>query len=207
EWLLLPFGPWLFVTVLPLSTSYYVGLQDLKLLNTFAAQTPPILVNVPILFILTLFFKGKQQRWQTRERTFQSFLTTVIRPSLPLALLLAGIAVFIGMHDLVWSLIVSRPQNSWTFPVSILLTASSSAVLPYPVFQYTPYFPRIAALITLFDLPVFLITMVILGLFQGLYLDRLAVGFEKPAEQPSVQEILATSEIPQLTELPPTEAA
>lgn len=170
EWLLLPFSPWLFVTAGPLSIAAYRRLSEAGQLNTTLALVPPPLLNVPLLFILTLFFKGQEAKWRAARAEGRAaggaFFRVVILPSLPLALLLASVATLLGMQEVLWPLLVANRPEYWTIPVAL-------ASLPG---RFDLDWPALAAALTLFGLPVFLWFFLLFGLFQSFYLDRLALA-------------------------------
>ena len=173
EWLLLPFSPWLFVTVGPLSVAAFLSLRDMKQLNTTAALLTPIWVSVPMLFVLTLFFKGAGRRWQAARAAGASatgtFLRQVIGPSVPLALLLGGLGMLASSQELMWSAIASAQQ----------LTANVG--IAKVVGQFTARPAELAAGIRLAVLPAFGLTFVVLAVLELLYVDRLALR-RLPAE-------------------------
>jgi ABC-type glycerol-3-phosphate transport system permease component len=169
DWLLLPFSPWLFVTVGPLSLVLWQGLRESGQLNTWIALAPPVLVSVPMLFILALFFKGQAPRWQAAQVEGQSaasaFWHQLILPSLPLAALLACITLFIGLQELLWPLLAVTDREYFTINLTLALIQSS----------FTLDWPVITAALTLFWLPNFIIFFLIFAAFQVLYLGRLAL--------------------------------
>jgi ABC-type sugar transport system permease subunit len=168
ELLLLLFSPWLFVTVGPLSPAAFLAARQLNLLDTAVAQLPPSLLSVPILFILTLFFKGQEPRWRAALKEGQSpvraLFSTLILPSLPLAMLLAFVSLLFSMQDLLWPLLVLVTPDRWTAALTLVFLNQSG--IPLPI---------LAASIVIFGLPVFLFFFLVFGLFQALYLDRLAL--------------------------------
>jgi ABC-type sugar transport system permease subunit len=169
EILLLPFSPWLFVTVGPLSVAAWMNLRSVKLLNTVAALTPPILISIPILFILTLFFKGQELRWRAARAAGQSevsaFFRLLILPSLPLAILLALVALFFSLQDLLWPLLAVNGPQLWTATLSLFQLRAQFATSP----------AILGAGVTYFGLPMFVFFLLVFGVFQVLYLDRLAL--------------------------------
>lgn len=169
ELLLLPFGPWLFVTVGPLSIAAFQSLGNAGRLNTFTALLSPILLSVPALFILTLFFKGQEPRWSAAQAEGESavgtFFSKLVVPSLPLVALLACVSFLVGLQGLLWPFIVAAAQENYTANVSLLVLRNLPA----------PSWPMLAAGLTLFGLPAFVFFFLIFGLFQSLYLDRLAL--------------------------------
>lgn len=155
EWLLLLFSPWLFVTTGPLSLAAYQRLADAGLINTPVALVTPLLLNVPLLFVLTLFFKGQEAKWRAARTRGQpgGFFRALILPSLPLALLLASVALLLHLQEFLWPLLVTNRPERWTLPVALSALPSGDRL----------DWPALAAALTLF------------GLFQVFYLDRLAL--------------------------------
>src|SRR5579859_943307 len=114
EWLLAPFSPWLFVTLGPLSVAEFASAQKVGSLNTGAALASPLLLSVPMLFGLALFFKGRAAPWRATRAAGGSalgaFLVEVIVPSLPFAVLLAVIGMLVSGQELLWpALAATRP--------------------------------------------------------------------------------------------------
>jgi ABC-type sugar transport system permease subunit len=174
ELLLLLFSPWLFVTVGPLSPVAYLIARQLNLADTAAALLLPSLFSVPVLFVLTLFFKGQEPKWRAvlaeeGQPPAKAFFSILIVPSLPLAILLACASLLFSMQDLLWPLLVLVAPDRWT--AVLVLVFLSQAAIPTPV---------LAASVVLFGLPTFLFFFLIFGLFQALYLDRLALVAGKP---------------------------
>lgn len=174
EWLLLPFSPWLFIGALPLGIANYQRLQEAGLLNSFIGLIPPSTLAVPMLFILTLGFKGGAVAWQAARDAgapaVGSFLRLVIAPSLPLALLLALGGLVIGMQDLFWPLLVANRAEQHTIPLALVqLNQRATADLPL-----------ITAAIWRFGLPGFALLLLMLVLLQAFYLDRLALITGRP---------------------------
>ncbi len=167
ELLLLPVSPWLFVTAIPLSIVGFQNLQRMHALNTLVGLIPPLPLSVPMVFVLTLFFKGQMTHWQNARLKGQSAAAAtwwqLIWPSLPLVCLLAAVALLVGFQDFYWPLLVSNTPAGMPFSVALLLQMR----------QFTADWSLVAATITIFELPLFLLFFVALGLLQCLYLDRL----------------------------------
>ncbi len=165
EWLLLPFSPWLFITALSLMLPEWLNARNIGILNTLGGLTAGhAVLNVPMLFILTLFFKGQTRRWQAGEsHDGASFARTVILPSLPLALALAGIAIAVGQQSLLWPLIATNSKALFTAPLAAIALQSS--------FSATN---GIASVLAQFILPTFVIYLAGLVVFQLFVADRLA---------------------------------
>lgn len=164
EWLLLLFSPWLFTTVLPLSQTFFEARRQLGLLNTLSGNIQPLLINVPILFLLTLFYKGHEQRYRKNlaEGRPRPLVFAVLLPSLPLVLF-AGIALWIAtMQDLYWPLLINNATENFTWPVMLR-------------FQQANGVAGTASSIRAFQLPLIGITLLVLGVYHFFFLDRLAV--------------------------------
>ncbi len=166
EVLLLLFSPFLFVTIFPLSASWYITAQQLGLLNTptVLALASGIL-NVGMLFILTLFFKGQTLR-QPSGSGFGGFIRWVILPSLPLVLLLACIGIGVGLQDAYWPLIVNSQRDAFTW----------TNVLRSSLGQFRSEVGPLGALLTQYAIRFFLLYLIPLVLFILFYLDRLVLG-------------------------------
>jgi ABC-type sugar transport system permease subunit/ABC-type maltose transport system permease subunit len=170
EWLLLLFSPWLFVTIGPLSIPRFEGIREAGTLGTLIGLAPPIILSVPILFILSLFFKGQAPKWQAAQVEGQpvigAFFRKLILPSLPLVVLLAGVAFFIGLQEFLWPLLVApNPEN---FTITVALATLQA--------QFSMAVPVLAAALTLFWLPPMVLFFLIFGVFQIFYLERLSLS-------------------------------
>jgi hypothetical protein len=108
EWLLLPFFPYLFVSVVTLSPVFLETLINLKLFGTQVALTYPLLIFVPQLIFLTLFFKGQvYSRAQANPRP--AFARAILLPSIPVALTFAAVSGLLTVRDSYWY-VVSTTQ-------------------------------------------------------------------------------------------------
>lgn len=180
EWLLLLFSPWLLVSISPLSIVFFERMRTAGLLNSLLGLAPPILVSLPMLFILTLFFKGQEPKWRAAQAAgqpaFKAFFQTIVLPSLPLTALLVWVALVVSQQDMVWPLLtVSNADKS---PIVIWLVRISS--------QFATNSVLMSALLVLFGLPSFVVTLVIVSLFQIFYLDRLALSRATPNKQDNI---------------------
>jgi len=158
EWLLLPFAPWLFVGVGPLSVADYENARHLKLLDHFAALVPPILLSVPALLVLTLFCRARSAHW----RRGAPFAQAVALPALPLAALMGGVTVLFGAHGILWPLLVSIDRNNQTAPVAVFNELARFGASGPPVGIATP-------------LVLVVLLLLALGALQIFYLDRLVI--------------------------------
>src|SRR5690349_22641242 len=112
EWLLLLFSPWLFIGLLPLSLVHFLGRQQSGRLDTALGSLSPILLSIPALFVLTIFFAARASRLprQTTEGEVQEasgFFQHFLVPSLPLAAVLWLVLLIFNAQDLLWPLLVS----------------------------------------------------------------------------------------------------
>jgi hypothetical protein len=172
EWLLLLFSPWLFVTSAPFALQRMLDLSEADALDSFSALFPPLLISVPMLVILTMFFKGQAPKWQ-QARTeglpaMRAFFTTLFLPSLPLAGFLAALSFLAATQDLIHLLTVGIGRDQFTAASAILIFVRQS------VFDSEK-------IIVMFGLPVFLIFSVIFLALRILYLDKLTLGREPSA--------------------------
>lgn len=160
KWLLMLFAPWLFVSVLLYLPGMTGMLLELDLFNNLAGYALPYLLNIPILFILTLFFRGQHQK-ADREDESGNFFKTYVLPSIPLTLFCLVLSVMFIQQDLIWSY------------------ATTTNILP-------AYFLRLRAtlginiggfggLMWLLRIPAFIVTLIIFGGFQVLYFPRLGI--------------------------------
>jgi hypothetical protein len=171
---LLPFSPWLFVTIGPLSLAAFMSLRQAGQFSTTFALLTPIWVSVPMLFVLTLFFKGAARRWQAARTegvsAMGAFFGKVIGPSIPLALLLGGLGLLVSSQELLWSAIASTRQI--TVNVGIAKVLGQLGTTP----------AALAAGIRLAVLPTFALGFVVLAVLELLYVDRLALRRLPPAK-------------------------
>ncbi|HTX90698.1 MAG TPA: hypothetical protein VMC09_05720 [Anaerolineales bacterium] len=177
EWLLLPFCPWLFVGAGPFSIYVLQLVRQANLFGTFPSLLIPLAVSVPMLVLLTLFFKGQQGRFREAKgagvSTVKAVFTQLVVPSLPLAGLIALAGVFAGLGDAFWSLLfASRPAIYSLDVVAMLLMRN----------YQSNSLPLLAGLFVRAYLPIFVFFFLAFGLFQLFYLDRLSLstGSEKP---------------------------
>ncbi|GAB4395915.1 MAG: hypothetical protein Fur0044_54710 [Anaerolineae bacterium] len=82
----------------------------------------------------------------------------------------AVVPLLINLQALLWPLVVANSPELQTFPVALLMLRG----------QFSTAWPILAAGMTLFQLPLFLLFFVIFGVLQVVYLDRLVLGIEAP---------------------------
>jgi ABC-type sugar transport system permease subunit len=169
EWLLLIASPFLFVTILPLSLALFQNARTASLVNTEAALTiPRVMLSVPMLFVLTIFFKGQARQWSAAQAAgrpaLSSFFTTVILPSLPLAVLLGLAVTAVSAMDLLWPLIAVNSRDLQPLPVRLILLSATAANTDPIVVELIRY-----------GVPLFVLSLLVIALFQVFYFDRLAL--------------------------------
>ncbi len=163
EWLLLPFSPWLFVTVAPVMTIAWLDTRAHDHLDSVPGLLSPILVSVPALFLFALFAAGQERRRQAALRAGApgGFGRTVLLPSLPLVALVTVVGFLVQAHDLLWPLLVNMSHH--TAALRLLMFSARSfgggGVGPILLAQAMPFT---------------LVALVLLALLQVFYLDRLA---------------------------------
>lgn len=185
EALLLLFSPFLFVTIFPLSASWYIKTRELGILNSpQALALSSGLLNVGMLFILTLFFKGQTLR-QPSGSGFGGFIRWVIVPSLSLVLLLACVGVGIGLQDAYWPLIVTTERNTFTW----------TNVLRSSLGQFSTEVGPLGALLTQYTIRFFLLYLIPLVLFILFYLDRLVLGSRRDLREALATPIIQEPEV------------
>jgi hypothetical protein len=166
-WLLLLFSPWLFVTPMPLAFAALLNWRELGMLDTFLALAPPLLLNIPMLFVLTLFFMGQESKWRKARDEGMPATTALFQklivPSLPLAGFLALLSLLVASQDLIVPLMMGVSAEQMTFSTAILRISAS-------------FRPGSAApLIALYGIPYSLIFFVLFAALQMFYLDRLTL--------------------------------
>lgn len=167
ELLLLLFAPWLFVTSSGLSLVFLRWRIGLGLAGTLAL-IPPVLVNVPVLFVLTLYFKGHESKWQNEGPESGTLFQNVVLPSLPLTALLALVALHASMQDVFWSLTLRAGGVNPR-------TATLSTALFELIGRRSIDLPLLSRAVLLLWMPVSVVFLLLYGVLQVTYLDRLAL--------------------------------
>ena len=167
NWLLLLFSPWLFVTSVPLAFATFESFRKMDLVNSPTALIQPILLSVPMLFILTLFFNGQHFKWQkAREEgtsTVSAFFKHLIVPSLPLAILMAALSLLAAAQDLFMPLLTGLSVENHTATTNILMFLGSMKPA------------GTSSIIALFGLPLFIFFFIVFAALQVFYLNRLSL--------------------------------
>jgi len=169
EWLLLLFGGGLFLTITPMSMAGFIINRFLNVIDTPAGlMWSSQILNVPMLFILTLFFKGQHVAWMDRkasgESTIRAAFKSLILPSIPLAVLLALLTSVVIFGDIVWPLVAVHSPEMMPLSLQLLEQMHLKFVSGgFPGFMLAPAFIQ------------FLLAFVILALFQWFFLRRLEI--------------------------------
>ncbi|MBN1120433.1 MAG: sugar ABC transporter permease [Anaerolineae bacterium] len=176
ELLLLLFCPWLFVTITPLMYSFFLQASKIGILNTWPVLILPTLINVPALFVLTLFFKGAAEQWNSKRETGEApFFKHVVLPALPLIGLIGAGLLLINLQNIEWPMVVMTGRESMPMPLLIFRTSLANYERP----------EMVNALITRFGRPLAVAFFLIFAAFQVFYLDRLALVTGKRDEAES----------------------
>jgi hypothetical protein len=160
ELLLLPFAPWLFVGLGPLSLAGVDRVRAAGQLNTFAGLIPPTWLAIPALLIFTALFRGMAANALVIDRA-------LVRSALPMVALVFGATVLVQAQDLSWSYVVAADAEHLTGP---LLAVRQLAELP-------------ASHVSVgLVLPVVLVAIFAVGLavLQLVFLDRVTLRVGNP---------------------------
>ncbi len=162
ELMLLLFSPWLFITVAPLMAPLLLGLVDAKRVDQFTALLTPFALSVPLLLVLTLFFKV-----HTSRSPAPSFSQLMLR-SLPLTLGGAAVLFFVHLNEFTWPYMVVRSPE--TLPLTMLLPRLA---------QTATKTQALASLIVLFWLPMAVVFFIVFGAWLALYGGRLEITTDR----------------------------
>lgn len=114
EALLLLFAPWTYVAGHTLAGAYIQRFIALDLMGTRFATLPPLAMSIPMLIVLTLFYKGRVKDWQASGR----FMTNVLLPSLPLiGLFSLAMLVYTG-QNYTWQFMMITNSDFFTSPMT-----------------------------------------------------------------------------------------
>jgi ABC-type sugar transport system permease subunit len=159
EWLLLPFAPWLFVGVAPLSVEFFKSVRDAGDLDTAGALFPPIMVSLVALVAMAVLCRGQSVRWRQEVAGGASapdtFFTVVVLPTMPLAALLFVVATFLNAQDLVWPLLVELSPEKFTTPLNLYAADTTGFGQDFSVASATPPLAVILGFLSLTAIQVF----------------------------------------------------
>lgn len=187
EFLLLPFSPWLFVSVIPLGVAFYQNRRDLDWIGSFLGLVPPVLLSIPALFVFTLFFAGQHRIWQATDGQ-GSFSRIVLMPALPLVALVGMLAWITESVALYWPLLVGQGPDSWTISTALVGALNQLA-------------GGIGSVVWL-GAPLLILGFIVVGALQVFYVDRLIlrVGDQpEPAAPGTLSPVPAVPPIPTLS--------
>jgi hypothetical protein len=134
ELLLLPFAPWLFVGLGPLSLAGFDRARAAGQLNTFIGLVPPTWLAIPALMIFTVLFRGLAAESLVLDRAQGSWVSGgwraglgLMRPAVPMVVLVGGATMLAHAQNLSWSYVVAADAEHLTGP---LLAVRQLAELP-----------------------------------------------------------------------------
>ena len=159
EWLLMPFAPWLFVGVGPLSLEFFKALREDGGLDTDSALNPRILVSVVAMVVLAVMCRGQSRQWERQVAAGApagaAFVRTVVGPTLPLAGLMFLVTVFLTAQDLLWPLLVAVSPDHDTAPVSLVRVSGGYVTPDFSVASATPVLAVVLGALALIAVQVF----------------------------------------------------
>jgi ABC-type sugar transport system permease subunit len=170
ELLLLPFAPWLFVGVGPLSVAHFENARDADRINTVIGLIPPSWLTVPALFVFAMLFRGLARGMSHPTAAGAVAGTPAIRlrpvlvPALPMLALVGGATWLVQAQSLLWPLLVA------TEPEEVPTTVAT-------VLQFGQFATRTSEIGLGRPLPLAALAVFAVGLsvLQVLYLDRIAI--------------------------------
>ncbi|GIJ54673.1 hypothetical protein [Virgisporangium aurantiacum] len=168
EWLLLPFGLFLFVGLGPVSVSHFERARRWEVLDSFLGLVPPTFVVVPVLFLLTLLFAGQAARGEAvlgRGRPVRS--ATLLLPVLPMVGVAFLATWLFRAQDLLWPMLAGPDPQHRTGPL-YLVELTARAVYARRIDDGFPVGLALPAV-------VFVALLLIVATVQMLYLDRVAL--------------------------------
>jgi ABC-type sugar transport system permease subunit len=166
EWLLLPFGLFLFVGIGPLALRAYANGSVAGRLNSFIGLIPPVWVALPALFVLALMLRGQALRGEAlRQEGRPVSAGRLLLPVLPMVGVVFVVTWVVQAQDLLWPLISAADRAHDTGSAALLRAAVDSG---YTGDRGLPY--SLALPIAVFVL-LFLVAVAV----QLTYLDRVAL--------------------------------
>jgi ABC-type sugar transport system permease subunit len=179
EWLLLPFGPWLFVGLGPLALPAFAVGRTADRLESWLGLLPPTWLVIPALFVFTLLLRGEvpppagdgpdvRQPWGPAR--FGGYLRAVA----PMVALVTGVSWLVQAQAVAWTYLTGTDPRLVTGPALLARWAFGFAPLSGP----PPY--RLAL-----PVPVLALLLVAAVAAQLGYLDRVAVRVGRRAPAPA----------------------
>ena len=180
ELLLLPFAPWLFVGLGPLSLAGADRVREAGQMNTFAGLVPPTWLAIPALVIFTVLFRGLAATSVVMDRAAvldrapglwasggRRVGQGMMRAAAPMVLLVGGATVLVQAQELSWSYVVAADAEHMTGP---LLAVRQIAELPASHVSVGLVLPVV--LVAIFAVG--------LGVLQLFFLDRVTLRVSSP---------------------------
>ncbi|MFG2043379.1 sugar ABC transporter permease [Dactylosporangium sp. NPDC048998] len=162
EWLLLPFGLFLFVGGVPLALRAFAAGATAGRLDSFLALIPPSRLAIPALFVLALLFRGQALRRDAlMQQNRPASWWPVVLPALPMLALAYVATWFVQAQDLIWPLITSSSQHPTAQFVML-------QILQYGDVDHLPYG-------RLLPIPLLLLLLLAGVAAQLFYLDKVAL--------------------------------
>ncbi len=167
EWLLIIFAPWLIMTELLVIPGMLRLINSVGINNNLITFSIPYLLNIPMLFILVLFFRGQHYKFVENEKK-QGFFTKFVWPSIPLTAFCLIFSMIYIQQDMVWvrSLPMTQAQQFIPGLIRSLLTAGSERTIGW--------------LLAFIRIPAFILGFLVFGGFQLFYFPRLGIKSGKP---------------------------
>ncbi|MEO3745114.1 sugar ABC transporter permease [Plantactinospora sp. B5E13] len=169
ELLLVPFAPWLFVGVGPLSVATANRAADAEQVNTFLGLIPPVWLSIPALFVFTLLFRGQHARW----RAGGGFIRTLLLPALPMLPVVLLLTWLFNAQQPFWARLMAVDPELMSAPV----------VAELVMWQRSG--PNGGILSLVLPLPILLIFLLAFVALQVGYLDRLAIRVGRTTPNPA----------------------
>jgi ABC-type sugar transport system permease subunit len=162
EWLLAPFGLFLFVGSAPLAIRAYAAGSTAGRLDSFLALVPPSRLTIPALFLLALFFRGQALRRETvLQENRPAPWWSIVLPVLPMLGLVYLATWVVQAQDLVWPLITSTGD----YPTAQYVVAQARQYLDQHHAGYDQLLP----------IPIIILLLLAGVAAQLLYLERVAL--------------------------------
>ncbi len=169
EWLLLPFGLFLFVGIGPLALRAYANGAVAGRLNSLLGLIPPVWVTIPALFVLALMLRGQALRGEALRQEGRSVAPArLLLPVLPMLGVVFGVTWVVQAQDLIWPLIsAANPKH---MPATVALVQYVSGPGAIDQIPYSLVLP-IGGFV--------LLLLLVIGV-QLAYLDRVALRVGLP---------------------------
>lgn len=165
EWLLLLFAPWLFIRPMLYLPGMLPMLLELGLNDSFIGFALPYILNIPMLFVLTLFFRGQAHKYTENNQEVKFFRDYVLA-SLPLAIICIVFSVVTIQQDLIWSTVILSDPTKWMLSnlFNRLRAINIAGIGEYVTF------------VTLVRIPAVVLGFIVLGAYQVFYLPKLGIS-------------------------------